>query len=608
MQSPMRSAPEKTPAPFRGLQFLLEPEPWLCVFARNLGDLFRPAPPPVWITSKPEQYWPDALVHRPVAWRAARQSFLLHLFAALAIYAINLAWLEQPRIVPPVPSTSAALHYELSEYLPAVAPRSVKPEPPRRARPQKADPEYAAQEIVVTNENHISTRQAIVQPSPLLLKQDVPLPNLIVSTPVPGAPVAGHHPVRELPLSAPEIAPPATQVAQSSLHPLVFPPAAQPVVAAPSAPIVASRPTRVLPLEGPIVVAPAPETAARNLNLLKIPAQAPPAVAAPSTEIATGRSLQSLPLPTAGPQVAPPSSEIASGRPLQPLPVTAPQVAPPATAATGRNLSSLGLPLADHAAAAPAPPVSAGGSAREKELGQLLVLNAQPVVPVAPVTVPQGNRPGEFAASPEGRPGATARPEIKAGAGPSPAGRSGSNSGPGEIYVSPPPAKITANAVMAAPPRPPTARPLTPDRTEGQPHDRIDTQIFGTRRHYSMKLSMPNLSSSVGSWTIRFAEMNATGPSGPDLSAPEAISKVDPAYPQDLMHDRVEGVVVLYAIIRSDGTVDGVRVLEGFDERLNENARKALQQWRFRPGTKDGQPVDIEAVVRVPFRVPRASF
>jgi protein TonB len=112
----------------------------------------------------------------------------------------------------------------------------------------------------------------------------------------------------------------------------------------------------------------------------------------------------------------------------------------------------------------------------------------------------------------------------------------------------------------------------------------------------------------VGSWTARFAELNASGPASADLSAPEAITKVDPAYPQELIHDRIEGVVVLYAIIRSDGSVDAVRVLEGFDERLNENARKALQQWRFRPGTKNGLPVDIEAVVRVPFRVPRSPF
>jgi TonB family protein len=584
LQSSMRPAPEKTMAPVRGLQFVLEPEPWLRVFARNVGDLFRPAPPAVWITAKPAQYWPDALVHRPVAWRAARQSFLLHLFAAVAVYAINLAWLNQPRVVPPV-TPVPHLHYELSEYLPAVTSHSIKPEPPRRARTQKADPEYATQEIVVTNENHISTRQVIVQPDTLLLKQDVPLPNLIVSSSIPGAPVAGNHPLRELPLNAPQIAPPAAQIARSGLHPLMFPPAAQPVVAAPSAPIAANRPTRVLPLEGPIVVAPAPETAARSLNTLEIPAQSPPTVAAPATEIAANHSLPSLPLPMA-----------------------APQVALPAPAATGRNLSSLGLPLAGHAAAAPAPPASTGGSAREKELGQLLVLNARPAAPVEPVTVPGGNRSGEFAASPEGRPSATARPEIKASNNAPSAEHAGNDAGPGEIYISPPPAKVTANAVMASPPRAPAARPLTPEKTEGQPRDRLDTQIFGARRHYSMKLSMPNLSSAMGSWSVRFAELNATGPAGADLSAPEAISKVDPAYPQDLMHDRIEGVVVLYAIIRSDGTVDAVRVLEGFDERLDENARKALQKWRFRPGTKDGTPVDIEAVVRVPFKVPRNPF
>jgi hypothetical protein len=93
------------------------------------------------------------------------------------------------------------------------------------------------------------------------------------------------------------------------------------------------------------------------------------------------------------------------------------------------------------------------------------------------------------------------------------------------------------------------------------PTSHVDTKVFGTRRHYSMRLSMPNLASSTGSWSIRFAELNATGHGGSDLSAPEAITKVDPAYPQDLMHDRVEGVVVLYAVIHADGSVGEVRVL-----------------------------------------------
>jgi protein TonB len=585
----MRPASDKPTAPLRGLQFVIEPEPWLRVFTRNLGDLFRASPPPVWVTAKPAEYWPDALVHRPVAWWAARQSFLGHLLVILAAYALHSAWQNQPRLLPEASPRTPALHYELSEYLPAVAPR--KPAPPRRHRPQKADPEYAVQEIVVTNENHISTRQTIVHPNPVFLRQDAPMPNLIVSASVPGAPVATNHPLQVLPVNVPQIAPPAQPVMQSNLRPLVFPPAAQPVVAAPSGPLTTNRHSPPpLPLEGPVVVPPAPEAAVHTAHELPIPAQAPPEVAPPPSEVAATHSLASSSLPAA-----------------------APQVAPPAPAAAGRNLGSLGLPGSDHTAAPPIQPLSTGGSAREKEVGQLLVLNARPVAPTEPVIVPEGNRPGEFAAGPEGHSGATARPEIKPAAGAPDANSSNGRSAggdPGNIYVSPPPAgsKTTASAVVATPAPAPPPRALTPDKTEGQPRDRIDTRIFGTRRHYSMRLSMPNLSSSVGSWTVRFAELNPSGHGGADLSAPEAITKVDPAYPQDLMQDRIEGVVVLRAIIRSDGRVEEVQVVEGFDQRLDENARKALQQWRFRPGTKDGVPVDIEAVVRVPFKVRRTSF
>ncbi len=569
----------------RGLCLVIEPEPWLRIFLRNIGDLFRAEPAPVWVTSRPGEYWADALVHRPVAWAAARQSFLGHALVILAVYALNLAWLNQPQVLPEAPRTQSVLHYELSEYLPEVNPRKAKPEPPRRLRPQKADPEYAPQEIVVTNENHISTRQTIIQPSPVFLKQDVPLPNLVASTPIPGAPMAMNHPLQVLPVNTPQIAPPAQPLAQSSLRPLLFPPAAQPEVVAPAGAAARRHSIQPLPLEGSIVVPPAPDVTARRPDSLQIPAQAPPQVAAPASEVSASHGLQSMPLP-----------------------VTAPQVAAPAPEAASRNLGNIGLPAQDATAVPPASPVISGNAAREKAIGQMLVLNARPITPIGPVTVPEGNRPGEFTASPSGHAGATARPEIKEGSSTTSPGRSGSGASPTDVYVAAPPTKVTGNTVVASAALPPSAaRPLTPDRTD-QPRDRIDTQVFGTRRHYSMRLSMPNLTSSTGSWSIRFAELNAAGHGESDLSAPEAIRKVDPAYPQELVHDRVEGTVVLYAIIHSDGSVGEVRVIEGFDERLNENARKALLQWRFRPGTKDGTPVDVEAVVRVPFKVPRNSF
>ena len=124
-----------------------------------------------------------------------------------------------------------------------------------------------------------------------------------------------------------------------------------------------------------------------------------------------------------------------------------------------------------------------------------------------------------------------------------------------------------------------------------------------------MKLDMPNLTSVGSSWIIRFAEMNPIpGGSGDGLSAPVALSKVDPAYPAALMRDRVEGIVVLYAVIHSDGSVADVKVLQGVQDTLDENARDAMQKWHFRPGTKNGSPVDIEAVIKIPFRAPRKVF
>jgi TonB family protein len=129
----------------------------------------------------------------------------------------------------------------------------------------------------------------------------------------------------------------------------------------------------------------------------------------------------------------------------------------------------------------------------------------------------------------------------------------------------------------------------------------IEDEVFAGKRYYSLTMNMPNLTSASGSWVMRFAELHPTPVRG-DLTAPVATAKVDPAYPAELMRSGVEGTVVLYAVIRSDGSVGSVRVLRGFDSQLDENARIALSRWHFRPATKNGEAVDLEAVVQIPFR------
>ena len=89
------------------------------------------------------------------------------------------------------------------------------------------------------------------------------------------------------------------------------------------------------------------------------------------------------------------------------------------------------------------------------------------------------------------------------------------------------------------------------------------------------------------------------------LSAPDAIQKSDPGYPIELMRANVQGTVTLYAIIRADGSVTDIAVMRGIQRILDENAKLALGRWRFRPAEKNGVPIDIEAVIQVPFKASR---
>jgi len=50
--------------------------------------------------------------------------------------------------------------------------------------------------------------------------------------------------------------------------------------------------------------------------------------------------------------------------------------------------------------------------------------------------------------------------------------------------------------------------------------------------------------------------------------------------------------------------VDSIQLVRGVDDRLNANAMSALSEWRFEPATREGQPVDLEAIVHIPFHAP----
>lgn len=86
-----------------------------------------------------------------------------------------------------------------------------------------------------------------------------------------------------------------------------------------------------------------------------------------------------------------------------------------------------------------------------------------------------------------------------------------------------------------------------------------------------------------------------TGPVrvGGNVKAPVVTRRVQPEYTEIARKGRIQGVVIVEAIIDKNGNVDQVKVLRGLPGGLSEKAAEAVRQWKFRPGTMGGDPVDV---------------
>jgi TonB family protein len=314
--------------------------------------------------------------------------------------------------------------------------------------------------------------------------------------------------------------------------------------------------------------------------------------------------------------------------------------------------AEIAMPVSPNAPARPKLELNAGAAPRAAQLAQtgnaspvpelgvaqtraadgnpatLIALSATPGPP-APVVPPQGNLAARLSISPEGRqPGASGSPGgLVGGSGGS---GSGITNGKGAIDISisggNPPANHGASGLGASPkigaasPRALITRPDSrlptddaPLRTgppdfAALPAGAQPERIFASKKVYKLLVNMPNLNSATGSWILNFSELRTDAEGNhattSDVEGPAPLRKVDPKYPPTLRNERIEGEVVLYAVIRRDGSVDSIQLVHGIDEQLDANAMDALSQWKFRPALKQGTPVELEAIVHIPFHIP----
>lgn len=272
---------------------------------------------------------------------------------------------------------------------------------------------------------------------------------------------------------------------------------------------------------------------------------------------------------------------------------------------------------------------------------KLVALSEDPAPPPPNLEVPVGNLSAQFSMSPDAKaPGAAGN--AASGRGAAAANNRavsvrsaeipgiaivGAKRGPVSNIAGPAGLSGSGLGLGARPPAPGLPRqpgvPALPSDEMRSPaqtiRERIKTamhpeDLLEPGRIYTLHVSMPNLASVTGTWTLKFVELDENGKEIPGtidsraIAGPEPMRKVDPKYPPALMSAKVQGDVILYAIIRKDGSVDSIEVVKSLDAQLDQNAMEALARWKFRAAQREGHAVELATIVRIPFRATAPLF
>jgi TonB family protein len=114
---------------------------------------------------------------------------------------------------------------------------------------------------------------------------------------------------------------------------------------------------------------------------------------------------------------------------------------------------------------------------------------------------------------------------------------------------------------------------------------------------------------SADNFTTVPAESDGEGhsPAVPDQTPPAGygyvVARVQPHYPEEARQQRIQGGVVLKALVGADGSVQELKVISG-DPLLVQAATEAVRQWRFQPHRSKGESTGFETRITINFLLP----
>ena len=90
---------------------------------------------------------------------------------------------------------------------------------------------------------------------------------------------------------------------------------------------------------------------------------------------------------------------------------------------------------------------------------------------------------------------------------------------------------------------------------------------------------------------------------GSGVSMPQVVHDPRPGYTSQALQAKIQGIVLVEAVVQPDGTVGSVQVTRSLDERfgLDQEAIRTVRQWRFLPGMRGNKPVAVRVAIEMTF-------
>jgi periplasmic protein TonB len=163
-------------------------------------------------------------------------------------------------------------------------------------------------------------------------------------------------------------------------------------------------------------------------------------------------------------------------------------------------------------------------------------------------------------------------------------------------------AKKQAKAAVTA--TVPAAQPtdsglVATDRTVVPP---LDVEVVAGDKHSKIRPGSNSTNLQISSTQPAGPATNAAERESMSTTIPASGKSVGDSYPMLAQQMKVQGSVVLQAIIGADGNIQDLRVIAG-PSILTSAAQQAVRQWRFKPYLQNGQPVETKARITVNFTI-----